>query len=110
MQEAVGVVVGVLVLIAFVGWCWMVVRAFKAGGFGWGVLFLTVPSVATLIGMLFASLVFFLAGGFAAPILGGIHLAKHDGDGKLPFALMIPGVLAAAVATVLSLTGLMPQE
>ena len=107
MEATTGIVVGGLSLLLFVAWIWLVVRAFKAGGFGWGMVMLLAPALLGVIGgMLFASAVAAGLSILSVPLLGFIHTQRHDGDGKLPFLLTLPGVVAIAIVAVLSLLGI----
>ena len=103
MEAFVGIVVGGLALLLFVAWIWLVVRAFKAGGFGWGMVMLLVPSLLGVIGgMVFASAIPAGMSVLSVPVLGYIHVQRNDGDGKRAFLLTLPGVAAIATVAVLS--------
>lgn len=106
MESIVGAITGILSLVCFVGWVWLVVRAFRAGGFGEGLAMLLVPAaLGVLGGMVFASAVAMGLAVLSVPALGLLHVRRHDGDGKLPFLLTLPGTIAMLIVTVLSVMG-----
>jgi hypothetical protein len=106
MESAIGIVVGGLALLDFVAWIWLVVRAFRGGGFAWGLAMLAIPAVLAVIGgMLMASPAAAGLAVLSVPILGFVHVRRHDGDGKLAFMLTLPGTVAIVIVTVLSVMG-----
>lgn len=103
MEDVVGIAMGLAALGLFVAWIWFVIRAFKADGFGGGLLMLLVPAVLGAIGaMKLASLAAAILCVLSVPVLGFLHFKRNDGDGKTPLILAVPCSLAIMVVIVLS--------